>query len=123
VRCTELLKAKEGRLAPADLIEFSADHANGPGLNSICRHSPNFKDETSQSSQVAEIDAADPTKTRVWLALGKPCWAWREPGGPIAVDMRFGPGDVPAGFQNGEVWKKYWTEEPNPARGRVAAAG
>ncbi len=123
VRCSELLKAKEGRLVPADFIEFSADHANGPGLNSICRHSPNFKDETSQSAQVAEIDAADPAKTRVWLALGKPCWAWREPGGSMAIDMQFKVDDIPEGFRSGDVWKKYWTEEPNTARDKVAAAG
>jgi hypothetical protein len=123
VRCTELLKAKEGRLAPADFIAFSADHANGPGLNSICRHSPHFKDETSQSAQVAEIDAADPTRTRVWLALGKPCWAWREPGGSIEVDMRFGVDDIPEEFRSGEVWKRYWTEEPNMARDAIAAVG
>ena len=123
VRCTELLKAREGRLSPDDFIEFSADHANGPGLNSICRHSPDVKDETSQSAQVAEIDASDPTKSRVWLALGKPCWAWREAGGSITVDMQFKSGDIPEGFKNGEVWRTYWTEEPNPRRGKVAAAG
>jgi hypothetical protein len=123
VRCTELLKAKQGRLVPEDFMEFSADHANGPGLNSICRHSPDVKDETSQSAQVVEIDASNPKKTRVWLALGKPCWAWREPGGSIALDMQFKTGDIPEGFQSGEVWKKYWTEEPNTARDKVAAAG
>ena len=116
VRCTELLKAKQGRLAPDDFIAFSADHANGPGLNSICRHSPEVRDETSQSAQVAQIDAANPAKTRVWLALGKPCWAWREAGGSIP-GMQFRPAISRKGSRTAR-WKTYG-RDPNPARDPV----
>ncbi len=113
VRCVRLLEARAGRLTPDDFIAFSMDHANGPGPNSICRHGTHHSEETSQSAQVAEIDAADPTQTKVWLAAGKPCWAWRHRDGCLTLTMRFGPQDIPEAFRGGDVWKRFWTEKPN----------
>lgn len=113
VRGTQLLAARAGRLTPADFIAFSTDHANGPGPNSICRHGAHYRDETSQSAQVIEVDATDPSRSRVWLALGKPCWAWRDPAGSLELTMRFRPEEIPEGFRTGEVWKRFWTERPN----------
>lgn len=112
VRCTQLLQAKAGRLAVEDFIAFSMDHANGPGPNSICRHGTHYREETTQSAQVAEIDPMDPTQSKVFLALGKPCGAWSDPGGNLTLTMRFRAEDIPEGFRTGEVWKRFWTEEP-----------
>jgi hypothetical protein len=112
VRATQLLQAKAGALAAEDFIGFSMDHANGPGPNSICRHGTHYREETTQSAQVAEIDAVDPAKSRVFLALGKPCWAWRDHGGNLTLTMEFRAEDIPEGFRSGEVWKRFWTEEP-----------
>lgn len=123
VRCTQLLSGKAGQLTPADFIAFSHDHANGPGPNSICRHGTHFKEETSQSAQVAEIDPADPTKTTVWIALGKPCWAWSHADGHLSLTMRFRPEDIPEGFRSGEVWKRFWSEQPFAGEPAATRAG
>lgn len=112
VRCLELLGGKAGSLRPDDLVEFTQDHGNGPGPNSICRHGTNFREETTQSAQVVELDGTDPTRTTVWIALGKPCWAWRHPEGHLRLSMRFRSEDIPAGFRDGEVWRRFWTEQP-----------
>ena len=123
VRCLELLEGKAGTLRPQDLVGFTQDHANGPGPNSICRHGTHFREETTQSAQVVELDAADPTKTTVWIALGKPCWAWRHPDGNLQLSMRFRPEDIPAGFRNGEVWRRFWTEQPYVDEATAAKVG
>jgi len=112
VRGRQLLQARVGQLTPEDFIAFSQDHAHGPGPDSICRHGAHYAEETTQSAQVAELDPADPTRTTVWIALGKPCWAWRHADGHLTLTMRFRPEDIPEGFRTGEVWKRYWTERP-----------
>lgn len=114
VRSQELLRSHHGRLTPDLLRRFSSDHANGPGPNSICRHGVHFTEETSQSSMVVEIDPQRARETRFWLALGKPCHAWRNPEGFLSGRMdRLET--FPAGFLNGEVWKRFWTEDPHGA--------
>lgn len=112
VRCHELLQSKTGTLTADDFVSFSLDHRNGPGPNSICRHALHYREETSQSAQVVEIDPVDPARTVVQIALGKPCWAWRRPDGHLTLTMRFRPEDIPEGFRSGEVWKRFWTEDP-----------
>lgn len=112
VRTQELLRSHHGRLTPDLLRRFSCDHANGPGPNSICRHGTHFTEETSQSSMVVEIDPQRARETRFWLALGKPCHAWRNPEGCLSGRMdRLDT--FPEGFLDGEVWKRFWTEAPN----------
>ncbi len=100
-----------GKLTADLMKQFSQDHMNGPGPNSICRHGQHYSEETSQSSMVVGIDANSLAKTRMWAAFGKPCHAWTHPDGSIerAQDDLDG---IPEGFQNGEVWKRFWTEEP-----------
>ncbi len=123
VRSHQLLGTRRKSLTAEDFVAFSQDHTNGPGPNSICRHGVHFSEETSQSAQVVEIDAADPTRTMVWIALGKPCWAWRHGDGNFRLTMRFRPEDIPEGFRSGEVWMRYWTEQPYAEPAAASRAG
>ena len=83
VRSQQLLKENSGQLTPDLMKQFTQDHENGPGPNSLCRHGQHYEEETSQSSLVVEIDGENPKQTRFWIALGKPCHAWRDPDGFI----------------------------------------
>ena len=112
VRTRQLLREHEGRLTVESMIACSQDHANGPGPNSICRHGQHFTEETSQSTLVAELNPEHPEQSRVAIALGKPCHAWRHADGHVEVTPRSGPEEIPAGFCTGETWKRYWTELP-----------
>jgi len=112
VRCLELLNANKGNITLEKMIEFSQDHANGPGPNSICRHGSHFSEETSLSSMVMEINGKEPLKSRIAIALGKPCHSWVSDEAHIIGDMTMGPDDIPEGLRNGDIWKKYYTEEP-----------
>ncbi|MGQ0570381.1 MAG: C45 family autoproteolytic acyltransferase/hydrolase [Armatimonadota bacterium] len=117
VRTQELLKGKTP-LSLDDFAAFTRDHANGPGPNSICRHDPDIRSETTQSAFVAAVDPASPADSVVRIALGKPCHAWRYPDGHLEITMRVRSEDIPEGFRTGDVWKRYWTEaplEPEPA--------
>jgi hypothetical protein len=120
VRTQELLAASAGRLTLDDFVAYTRDHANGPGPNSICRHHPDARAETTQSALVAEIDGASPQDSVVRVALGKPCHAWRHADGHIALTLRFRVEDIPEGLRTGEVWKRYWTEEPFEAEAAAA---
>ena len=112
VRCLELLHANKGKVTLEKMIEFSQDHANGPGPNSICRHGNHFSEETSLSSMVMEINAEEPLKSRIAIALGKPCHSWTSKDGHLIADMTLKSEDIPEGLRTGEHWKKYYTEEP-----------
>ena len=113
VRAQQLLAGGRGQLTLNDFAAFTRDHANGPGLNSICRHDADFRAETTQSALVAAIDPASPADTVVRIALGKPCHAWRHADGHLEVTLRVRPEDIPGEFRSGEVWKRYWTEAPS----------
>lgn len=112
IRCRQLLTEHQGSITADRMIEFSMDHANGPGPNSICRHGVHFSEETSLSAAVMEIDGKSPEKSKITIALGKPCHAWRAKEARITLDMTMGLKDIPEGLINGEIWKKYYTEEP-----------
>jgi len=120
VRAQQLLSARAGRLTLDDFAAFTSDHANGPGLNSICRHDADVRSETTQSALVAEVDGGSPADSVVRFALGKPCHAWRYDDGHLEISLRFRPEDVPEGFRTGEVWKRYWTEAPYEAEPAAA---
>ena len=111
-RAQELFTEHRGRLTPELLRQFSRDHANGPGPNSICRHGTHYEEETSQSSMVIELGKESTGQTRFWIAMGKPCHAWRHVEGHYegCVEQLE---QVPPGFENGETWKRFWTEEPH----------
>jgi len=113
VRSQQLLSDHCGKLTPDLMKQFSQDHCNGPGPNSICRHGKHYEEETSQSSMVVELEKERPRQTRFWIAMGKPCHAWQHPDGSYEgrVDQLE---RVPPGFLDGETWKRFWLEEPNP---------
>ncbi|MBI2304823.1 MAG: hypothetical protein HYU86_08790 [Chloroflexi bacterium] len=112
VRCRQLLEENRGKITPEKMIQFSMDHVNGPSLNSICRHGQDPAEEVSLASGVMEIDSQHPERSRISLALGKPCHAWREMDGHVSLDMTFDPRQIPEPFATGEVWKKLYIEEP-----------
>ncbi|MEE8110112.1 MAG: C45 family autoproteolytic acyltransferase/hydrolase [bacterium] len=114
-RCMELLEANAGTIDRQKMIEFSMDHANGPGPNSICRHGTAPEEETSLSAMVMEINPEEPKKSVATIAVGKPCHAWRDPQGHITLSMDCKPQEIPEPFLSGEVWKRLYTEEPHAA--------
>ena len=110
-RTQQLLKENSGNLTPDLVKRFSQDHGNGPGPNSICRHGTHYTEETSLSSMVVEIDGDNPADTRFWIALGKPCHAWKA--GEACFEATFSQLEqIPEEFLNGDVWKRFYTEEP-----------
>ncbi|MEE8161082.1 MAG: hypothetical protein V3T61_05550, partial [Acidobacteriota bacterium] len=110
-RTQQLLKENSGNLTPDLMKQFSQDHGNGPGPNSICRHGTHYTEETSLSSMVVEIDGDNPADTRFWIAMGKPCHAWKA--GEACFEATFSQLEqIPEEFLNGEVWKRFYTEEP-----------
>jgi hypothetical protein len=113
IRSCQLLAENKGNVTMEKMMEFSMDHANGPGPNSICRHGTHFSEETSLSAAVMEIDGEKPERSKIAVALGKPCHAWRVQEAHITLDMTMGPGDIPEGLRDGETWKQFYTEEPN----------
>lgn len=112
IRCLQLLGEHKGKITSEKMVEFSMDHANGPGPNSICRHGTHFAEETSLSAAVMEINGKNPEKSKIAIALGKPCHAWRAKEARITLDMTMGLKDISEGLKDGETWKKYYTEEP-----------
>jgi hypothetical protein len=111
-RAMELLRTHEGQLTVEKLIEFSRDHVNGPGPNSICRHGGHYSEEVSLGAAVIEIDRTAPQKSTIVMALGKPCHAWRDEAAMLRLTMEATPDSLPAGFVDGSVWKRFYSEEP-----------
>ncbi len=111
IRCLQLLNENKGKVTLEKMIEFSMDHANGPGPNSICRHGIHFSEETSLSAAVMEMDGKSPERSKITIGLGKPCHAWRVKEARITLDMTMGLKDIPEGLRDGEIWKKFYTEE------------
>jgi len=109
-RGEELLRLNKGKITVDMMKEFSQDHANGPGLNSLCRHSDQPEDETSLSAAIMAIDKAHPSMSTITIALGKPCHAWRDPRAHLTMTMEAPM--IPAEFTDGNIWKKYYTEIP-----------
>ena len=111
-RCMQLLTESVGDINVEKMIDFSMDHVNGPGPNSICRHGNHFLDETSLSSAVMEINEDNPEKSKIFIALGKPCHAWRDKRANLSFTMDMDFSSIPNNFKNGEIWKEFYTEEP-----------
>lgn len=112
VRANELLSTNKGTVNVEKMTEFSKDHANGPGINSICRHDYDYHSETSLSAAVMEINSSDPKSSKFHFCLGKPCVAWSEPDCHFVIDMTAEPQDIPEKMRSGESWKEHYTEEP-----------
>jgi hypothetical protein len=115
VRANQLLMENKGRINPEKLVEFSQDHENGPGPNSICRHHSDFRSETSLAAAVMEIDSQSPLKSRFYVALGKPCQAWPSEAAHSVLMLDESQADIPPGLLTGLTWKEFYTEEPRTA--------
>jgi len=123
-RVREVLEEKAGEVTVDDMRDLSVDHTNGPGLESICRHQENeYTDETSLSAAVFDIDGDDPEASDVYIALGKPCHAWRTDEGDGWLHLTAGAteADVPDRFLTGEAWLEHYTEEAYEGEREVAA--
>jgi hypothetical protein len=59
-----------------------------------------------------EISGKKPEKSKISIALGKPCHTWLSDEVHITLDMTMGPENLPEGLKNGEICKKYYTEDP-----------
>jgi len=122
-RVMEVLEANEGSVTVETMRDLSVDHRNGPGLESICRHQENdYTDETSLSAAVFDIDGEDPGATDIYIALGKPCHAWRseEGDGWLHLTADATEADVPDAALSGAAWLDHYTEEPHAGDEAVA---
>jgi len=110
VRSMQLLNRNKGRVTVEKMKQFSMDHENGPGINSVCRHGKYWQ-ETSLSSAIMEIRVPDPSVSRMHVALGKPCHAWTG-GGSLTVEIGSAQEEIPERFLTGQTWKTFYKEEP-----------
>ncbi len=102
-RALEMLIPKVGSISAEDMREVSQDHANGPGPRSICRHSPDFHDETTLSSMIVSLHPDTLARSVAEFALGKPCSAWHSADSSLLIDVaseRAAPGP----FTQGAAW-------------------
>lgn len=111
VRANQFLRPHEGSIDESTLISLSADHENGPGLNALCRHHLDSRNETSLSAGVVVIDPDDHEKTVFHVALGKPCVAWNTPEGNITARFTDAPEAVSPSFYDGKAWTAMYTEQ------------
>ncbi len=112
VRASQLLEQNKGNISSEKMMEFSQDHLNGPGLNSICRHDEDPKSETSLAAAVMEINGSDPKKSLFHVALGKPCRAWQNSEAHTTIRLDGATDEVPKAYYNGDVWKHFYIETP-----------
>jgi hypothetical protein len=123
-RVMETLEPAAGDVTVETMRDLSVDHGDGPGLESVCRHQEgDHTDETSLSAAVFDIDGDDPAASDVYVALGKPCHAWRTDEGDGWVHLTAGAteDDVPERFLTGEAWLDHYTEDPYEGEREVAA--
>jgi hypothetical protein len=123
-RVREVLEAEAGEVTVDDLRDLSVDHTNGPGLESICRHQEDgYTDETSLSAAVFDIDGDDPEDSDIYIALGKPCHAWRtdEGDGWLHLQASATEDDVPDRFLTGDAWLEHYSEDAYEGEREVAA--
>ncbi len=107
IRANELIRQNYGNLSKERLKEFSMDHNNGPGNNSICRHSSNPLDSVTVSAAIMEVDPDNPQCSTIDIALGSPCWAWNNVDGHISIKMSDDVEKIPQNFFDGIPFKKY----------------
>ena len=80
-RLEELLSGQVTRVA--DVMGFAADHKNGPGNRSICRHGPLMH---TLGAVTFDIRAGD-----MWVASGRPCTArWTQVPSAVSSKLRRG---------------------------------
>jgi len=85
------------------------DHQNGPEANSICRHSPDPEESATVSASIMELEDENPEKSRISIALGSPCKAWRHDQGNFTFQMDQDPTTIPKNFINGTTYKMFFS--------------
>jgi hypothetical protein len=120
-RILEILSESEGGIDVETMQHVSVDHANGPGGNSICVHpaepdTPSEVDHTDEensatcSSVIWHLDPQNPADSRLYIALGTPCTAWRTNNGEgwVCLSPTDGINDIPEEFLTGEAWLEHY---------------
>ena len=110
-RSQKMLSKVEGHVTVEDLKKISMDHHDGTGSVGICRHTEGL-DSSTQSSVVIELNRECPEQSRIHVALGKPCNAWRNEDGHTVITMDMKREEIPEAFLQGEPYKKYGTADP-----------
>jgi hypothetical protein len=113
-RAADLLNQALGAIDADTMVSLSMDHANGPGPQSLCRHSDDWREETSLSSAVMRVSPTGAYPPEIAIALGKPCRAWAAAEGDawIRLTLDMTESDVPQAFLSGEAWKRFYSETP-----------
>jgi len=118
-RLTDILDEHAGEVTVETMRDLSVDHVNGPGPDSVCRHQEaDYTDATSLSSAVFDIDGENPERSDIYVALGRPCHAWRseEGDGWVHLTPSVTAEDVPERFRSGEAWLDHYVEEPSKGK-------
>jgi len=108
-RATDILQRARGAIDAETMRALSMDHANGPSPESICRHSADWREETSLSAAIMRVSPQDGI-AEIAIALGKPCWAWPSREGSLRLTTAATEADVPPAFLTGEAWKQHYAE-------------
>lgn len=106
IRANELIQKNYGHIDRDKLIQFSMDHKNGPGENSICRHSEDPNESVTVSAAIMEIDKKNPRKSRINIALGTPCQAWNKVGGSMVFTIDEDITSISQRFLDGSAYKE-----------------
>ncbi len=112
IRAKDLVNSEYGKINKDKLIEFSMDHRNGPGDNSICRHNKEVEEGVTVSAAIMEIERDNPAKSKISIALGTPCQAWNNEAGNITIQMDEDFGSIPQAFLDGSAFKQFIRPEP-----------
>jgi hypothetical protein len=112
IRGNQLLEENYGNINKEKMMEFSMDHMNGPGSNSICRHAKNPEESVTVSASIMELNGKNPEKSKISIALGTPCWAWRNSAGNFTFQMDTDIETIPKNFRDGSVYKDFIKVEP-----------
>lgn len=112
IRAKQLTQEYDGKINKEKLVEFSMDHMNGPGPNSICCHAKNPEESATVSAAIMEINGQNPEKSKISIALGTPCWAWRNAEGNFTFQMDADMESIPQNFRNGSAYKDFIHVEP-----------
>ena len=111
-RGKQLLTENYGKINRERMMEFSMDHKNGPGENSICEHSRDPERVVTESAAIMELNNLNPQKSKISIALGSPCRAWRSSGGNFTFQMDDDIEKIPKKFLDGSVYKEFIKKEP-----------
>ncbi len=102
-RTQHLLREKYGSVSLQDMKDISCSHHDGTGSVGICRHTPGL----ASSTLAAAIMELDGVNSKIHIALGKPCNAWRRADGNVSIEIKNGISGISNDFLDGTAFKKY----------------